>query len=234
MRSKNLAGHVTNHIFTYVREKQLKSGDKLPSEVRISADLKISRGIVREAFRSLSSAGIIEVGAGKSPKVGALNSALLTHLMLHALSTRQVSPEQVLDLRSSIEVHAAELAAQRRSDPDIGQLRAAVSGMKAALRNPDKFVLHDMRFHQIISGATGNPLFQIIGGAMRECMEKSIRAGLESRTARTQLVQIVETHSTIVDAIEAGRATRAGQLMRLHFDEAKNALREYFLRTAVA
>src|SRR3984957_19106831 len=151
MRSKNLAGRVTNHIFTYVREKQLKSGDKLPSEVRISADLKISRGIVREAFRSLSSAGIIEVGAGRSPKVGALNNVLLTHVMLHALSTRQVSPEQVLDLRCSIEVRAAELAAEMCTDKDVKDLRAAVAGMKRAMKNPERFVPQDVRFHEIIS-----------------------------------------------------------------------------------
>jgi GntR family transcriptional regulator, transcriptional repressor for pyruvate dehydrogenase complex len=234
MGTTSLVGRVTDCIFAHIRERHLKSGDKLPSELRISADLKISRGIVREAFRSLSAAGIIEVGAGRSPRVGALNSVFLTHLMLHALSTRQVSPEQVLDLRGSVEVHAAELAAQRRSDQDTKQLRGAVAGMKKSLRDPHKFVLHDIRFHQIVNGATGNPLFPIIGGAMRECMEKSILAGLESRTARGQLVQIVETHSAIVDAIEAGNSAHAGQLMRVHFDEAKNALREYFLRVSVA
>jgi GntR family transcriptional repressor for pyruvate dehydrogenase complex len=234
MASHTLAGRVTDYVFGYIREGQLKSGDKLPSELRISADLKISRGIVREAFRALSTAGIIEVATGRAPRVGALSNVFLTHFMLHALSTRQVSPEQVLDLRSSVEVYAAELAARRRSDEDTKQLRAAVAGMKKEIRSPHKFAHHDIRFHQTINNATGNPLFPIIGGALRGCMEKSILAGLERRTGRAQLHQVVETHSAIADAIEAGRADRAGRMMKIHFDEAKNALKEYFHRISVA
>ena len=56
-------------------------------------------------------------------------------------------------------------------------------------------------------------------------METSIRAGLESRTNRVQLTRIVETHSAIVDAIASRQATRAGYIMKVHFDEAKDALR---------
>jgi DNA-binding FadR family transcriptional regulator len=56
-------------------------------------------------------------------------------------------------------------------------------------------------------------------------MESSIRARLESRTTRAQLIRIVETHSALVDAIESRQATRSGYIMRVHFDEAKEALR---------
>jgi GntR family transcriptional repressor for pyruvate dehydrogenase complex len=220
-----LSDRVVQYIVEYIRQRELQSGDRMPSEMQISADMKISRGIVREAFRSLSAAGILEVGAGRSPKVGALNNVLLTHVMRHALSTRQVSIEQVLDIRCSIEVRAAELAAEMCTERDVKDLRSAVSGMNRALKNPDRFVPQDVRFHEIISGATGNPLFQLLVGTLRECMETSIRAGLESRTTRAQLIRIVETHSAIVDAIESQQATRAGYLMKVHFDETIDALR---------
>jgi GntR family transcriptional repressor for pyruvate dehydrogenase complex len=224
LESNTLSDRVVQYIVEYIREHELQSGDRMPSEVKISADLKISRGIVREAFRSLSAAGILEVGAGRSPKVGALNNVLLTHVMRHALSTRQVSPGQVLDLRCSIEIRAAELAAEMCTEKDVKDLRASVAGMNRAIKNPDRFVPQDVRFHEIISSATGNPLFQLLVGTLRECMETSIRAGLESRTSRTQLTRIVETHSAIVDAIESRQSTRAGYIMKVHFDEAKDAL----------
>lgn len=226
LEPSTLSDRVVQHIIEYIRERELQSGDRMPSEMQICAELKISRGIVREAYRSLSAAGILEVGAGRSPRVGALNNALLTHVLRHALSTRQVSPEQVLDVRCSIEVRAAELAAEMCTEKDVAELRTAVSGMSQALKkNPDRWVQNDIRFHQIISGATGNPLFKFLVSTLRDCMESSIRAGLESRTTRAQLVRIVGTHSALVDAIESRQATRAGYIMRVHFDEAKDALR---------
>jgi GntR family transcriptional regulator, transcriptional repressor for pyruvate dehydrogenase complex len=137
-RLEPLSDRVVQYIAEYIRERELQSGDRMPSEVQISIDLKISRGIVREAFRSLSAAGVLEVGAGRSPKVGALNNVLLTHVMRHALSTRQVLPDQVLDLRCSIEVRGAELAAEMCTAADITNLRAAVAGMK---RSPSIWIV---------------------------------------------------------------------------------------------
>jgi GntR family transcriptional repressor for pyruvate dehydrogenase complex len=112
------------------------------------------------------------------------------------------------------------------TEKDVAELRSAVAGMSRALKkNPDLWVQNDIRFHEIISGATGNPLFRLLVGALRDCMETSIRVGLESRTTRAQLTRIVETHSALVDAIASRQSTRAGYIMKVHFDEAKDAIR---------
>src|SRR5580692_4855162 len=143
MLSDTLTIRVTDYIFNYIRENELSTGESLPSELRTSTELNVSRGIVREAFRSLEVAGIIEKENGRSPKVGVLNSSFLTHLLVHALSTRQVSVKQVLELRASIEVKSAELAARRRTVSDVRRLRMAVEGMKRSVAKINVFVRHD-------------------------------------------------------------------------------------------
>ena len=110
----NLSDRVAHHLMDHIRTNRLSSGSRLPSEVRLSADLKISRGIVREAYRALRSAGILEISNGRSPRVGALRSTSLIHLLQHAMATQQANAEQALDLRAAIEVRAAELAAEDR------------------------------------------------------------------------------------------------------------------------
>jgi len=192
----------------HIRTNRLASGERLPSEVRLSAELKISRGIVREAYRALRSAGILEISNGRSPRVGALRSTALTHLVQHALSTQQASPEQALDLRAAIEVRAAGLAAEKRSAADIEVLTRALRGMKRARRDIDAFVQHDVRFHECLGAATGNPLFALISSALREAMATSVRAGMESRTDQAQVLRVVESHQDIGDAVRAGRVVR--------------------------
>jgi len=161
----------------------------MPSEVQISIDLMISRGIVREAFRPLSAAGVLEVGAGRSPKVGALNNVLLTLVMRHALSTRQVLPDQVLDLRCSIEVRGADLAAEMCTAADITNLRAAVAGMKRSPRHLDRWVQRHVRSCEIVSCAAVNPLFQSMVGTLRDCIGQRpsnvYNISLLSKTGRT-------------------------------------------------
>jgi GntR family transcriptional repressor for pyruvate dehydrogenase complex len=221
---RNLSDRVAHHLMDHIRTNRLSSGERLPSEVRLSADLKISRGIVREAYRALRSAGILEISNGRSPRVGGLQSTALIHLLQHALSTQQASPEQALDLRAAIEVRAAELAAEKRSDSDVEVLQRAVRGMKRARRNIDVFVQHDVHFHECLGAATGNPLFALISSALGEAMATSVRAGLESRSDQAQVTRVVESHQDIVDAIIASDSDAAGVCMKLHFEEARRAL----------
>jgi DNA-binding FadR family transcriptional regulator len=223
-QERNLSDRVAHHLMDHIRTNRLASGERLPSEVRLSADLKISRGIVREAYRALRSAGILEISNGRSPRVGALRSTAFIHVLQHALSTEQASPEQALDLRAAIEVRAAELAAEKRSADDIAVLARAVRGMKRARRNIDVFVQHDVHFHECLGKATGNPLFALISSALGEAMATSVRAGLESRSDQAQVLRVVESHQDIVDAITASDSQAAGVCMERHFDEARRAL----------
>lgn len=221
---RSLSERVTHHLMEHIRTNGLSSGERLPSEVSLAADLKVSRGIVREAYRALSSAGILEISNGRAPRVGALRSESLAPVIQHALVTRQATPDQALDLRSAIEVRAAELAAEKRGARDIDVLTRAVRGMKRARQNIDAFVQHDVSFHEGLGAATGNPLFALIASALREAMAASVRAGMESRSTMQQVVRVVETHQELLDAIVAGDPARAGVTMVQHFDEARRAL----------
>src|SRR5713101_3318024 len=111
----NLSERVTRYLVKHILDHDLKTGDKVPSEVRVSSDLGISRGVVRQAFHSLRTAGILEIAMGRSPRVGKLDDSAFTPQFDHALRTEQVSAEDVLELRCAVEVHAAELAAINRN-----------------------------------------------------------------------------------------------------------------------
>ena len=224
MPSGSLTIRVTDYIFDYIRENELSTGESLPSELRTSTELNISRGIVREAFRSLEVAGIIEKENGRSPKVGVLNSSFLTHLMMHAILTNQISVKQVLEMRSSIEVLAAELAARRRTRSDIQRLRSSVDGMRQSVGKPAAFVQHDLDFHDLINHASGNPLIEVICEAIHESMQESMRVGLSKRKSGRDVLKVVESHEAIVNAIEEGEAGLAGVLMKKHFEDAQTAL----------
>jgi GntR family transcriptional repressor for pyruvate dehydrogenase complex len=216
---------VTAVLVDHIRRHRLAPGSVLPSEVQMSTELGVSRGAVREAYRSLSQAGLVEITNGRSPRVGLISKRALLQLVQHALWTQQASIEQILDLRRSIEEYAAGLAAVHRTEEDIAQLRRAVAGLRAAGRRADPYVRADIRFHEIIGLATGNPLIALVTGGLREAMGASIRVSLAGRQSAAELGRVVATHAQVVDAIEAGRAADARRLMARHFDEALTSVR---------
>jgi DNA-binding FadR family transcriptional regulator len=58
--------------------------------------------------------------------------------MLHALTTSQISIKQVLEVRTLVEVHVAQMAAKRRTKSNVVRLRATVAGMRQTAGTPDK------------------------------------------------------------------------------------------------
>jgi GntR family transcriptional regulator, transcriptional repressor for pyruvate dehydrogenase complex len=220
----NLSERVTDYLVKHIHDNDLKPGDRVPSEVQVSAELGISRGVVRQAYHSLRTAGILEIAMGRSPRVGQVSHAAFTPLFTHALTTEQVSVEDVLELRFAVEIHAAELAAMHRNSAQVEALKKLVDGMRKAVKDLDRFARMDVRFHQLIGKATGNTLFEMLSRTLHGSLESSIRMGLRSRSTLAQIEQIVDTHQAIVDAIEAQQPARARKLMAHHFDEAKMAL----------
>jgi GntR family transcriptional repressor for pyruvate dehydrogenase complex len=218
--SGNLSDFVREHLINYIRVNHLKSGDTVPSEVRVSVDLGISRGIVREAYRGLKMAGILEISNGRAPRVGRISDGGIAHVLQHALSTEQATIEQVLDLRAAIEIRAAELAASYRTPRDVAALREKVAIMAASRQEQNRFIEADTQFHEVLGRATGNPLFGMIAVAIRESLMASIRAGLQNRTTTQQLDQVLKTHEGIAEAISDQDPVRARSYMTIHFEEA--------------
>ncbi len=228
------ADRVVKILVEHIRKNRLPPRTPLPSEIQTSAQLKVSRGAVREAYRSLSHAGLVEIANGRSPRVGLMNNRSLLQFVQHALWTQQASADQILELRSPIEERAAELAALNRTDADVEELRKAVAGMKAAGWKAEPYVRHDITFHEVVGRASGNPLFRLLSSGLREAMGASIRISLAGRQSATELNNVIATHSKIVDAIAARRGKDARRLMERHFKEAATAVRRQAAREAAA
>lgn len=217
----NLSDRVVSYLIDYTRKHRLKSGEEVPSEGTLSNELKVSRGVVREAYRSLKTAGILDIGNGRSPRVGRLSNQAFSQFLHHALHTEQASASDVLDVRRSIEVRAAELAALNRTDDDARQLQHEAEIMRASLHQRRRFINADVRFHEILGRATGNPLFSLIGNALRESLDVTIRAGFDSRRTAAQLDRVAQIHVDIAAAIAARSVAKARRIMKVHFEEAR-------------
>jgi GntR family transcriptional regulator, transcriptional repressor for pyruvate dehydrogenase complex len=118
-----------------------------------------------------------------------------------------------------------EMTALRRTQAHIEQLKACVLGMQKSISAPKEFVQHDLSFHSVINGACGNPLVEVFGGAMHECMQQSMLEGIVNRRLRSDVQKVVHSHAGITSAVEERNSVLAGRLMKKHFAEAKKALR---------
>lgn len=213
-------GAITNHI----RVNELGPGDRLPSEAALSRELSVSRPVVREAFRSLAAMRLIDLSVGKRATVAQLDHGAMSLMIEHGIHTEQINVQQIYDVRRTIEVRTATLAALRRTDADAKAILAHAMAMEDNFDDAEKVMESDLAFHLEIARASKNPIFALIVGAFQGVSRQTWPIGWRSRTSDAERHAMNAIHIELARAILAGDPQAASNLMARHFDESVKAL----------
>lgn len=149
---------VSDNLRDYIVQNELKTGDKLPSERDLSTKLDVSRVIVREALRSLESAGIVSIRHGEGAFVNTDDASVLFSNLLFFWQMRQDKMEEILELRKLLEGEAIRGIIDRSDELHLAQLEEINRRMERATETAI-FQELDLEFHKTLIQATNNDLF---------------------------------------------------------------------------
>ena len=134
----SLVQKVIHGIRQMIRSEGMRVGDVLPSEAAIGEQLGVSRAVAREAYRSMAALSLISVGNGRRARVSAVDDQVLALVIDHGVQTDQVSVQQILDVRRTIEMRAVGLAALRRTEKEAREIKALAAAMRADFQDAEK------------------------------------------------------------------------------------------------
>lgn len=217
-RNRNLAHDLVEALGDRIRDGRLVPGEKLPTEAAIMDAFGVSRTVVREALSRLQAAGQVRTRHGIGTFVVGPGDATPFRITPDQLATLQ-DVVAMLELRIGLETEAAALAAQRRSEHELREMRAALDEFGAAVEAGREGVAEDLRFHLAVSRATRNPHFGQVMSALGAGMIPRARldgAQPTSPERREFLRRVNAEHEGIYDAIAAGDGEGARAAMRLH------------------
>jgi DNA-binding FadR family transcriptional regulator len=207
-------------VTQYIRDKRLRVGDTLPGEAHFAETLKVSRAVMREAFGALAALRLIDVGNGRKPRVGALDGSVIAASLDHAVSTAQITVPEIWDVRRTIEMRTAVLAATQRTDEEADKIMAFAQAMAADRDNLPKRSQHDIAFHNAIADASHNVLFVQIVASFAPLMEVAVPAAWRTRKAKKEQQLMLDRHIAIAKAIKDRDPEAAAAAMSAHFDSA--------------
>ncbi|OHV84243.1 FadR/GntR family transcriptional regulator [Rhizobium sp. LCM 4573] len=220
----DFVGGAVTAIARLIRENDLKPGDRLPAEAKLSKDLQVSRTVIREALRSLAALRLVELGAGKRPTVAELDDASFSMTIEHGVVTDQIDIQQIYDARRTIEARTAALAALRRTEGEVRAILSHAKAMAENFDNSDEVMEHDLAFHLAIAKASKNPVFALIIGAFQGVTRQTWPIGWKSRANDDERRAMNALHLDLAQAIAAGDPQSAADLMNRHFDQSIKAL----------
>ena len=216
-REPRLSDKVAELMRETIINRQLAPGTPLPSERELGEQFGVSRTVIREAVRALAAKGIVEVRTGSGLRVATVDESTALESLTWYIRGGQIEYSKVHEVRSTIEVEMAGLAADRRTDEELRALKDAHIHFKSVIDDVEQATVADVEFHNLIARATQNDLFSAllasIGEALIEVRHETLAVGSGKKT--------LAAHARILARIEDRDAEGARQAMRDHLNTVK-------------
>ena len=220
----NLTSELTARLNEEIVSGNLPPNTRLPTEQEMIATFGVSRTVVREAIAALRSEGLVESRQGAGVFVASDMSRRPFRIDPDGLRTVQ-GVIDIMELRMSIEIEAAGLAAERHSARELGEIEKTLTAFRKAVEQGDEGVEPDYQFHLAVSKATQNTYFRsLIEYLGRHIIpRRSIHINAQNETAqRAYHTKVLSEHEAIFKAIEAANGRAARQAMRKHLREGRD------------
>ena len=202
-------------ILGLVAARQLRPGDRLPSERELAARFSVSRPTVREVVRALSVLGVVETRHGGGAFITSLDASALLGPLTFFLSLSDVNVEKLYEARRVIEGEICALAAGRIAPEDLEELGRLIELQDDERRDAGKYREIDSLFHRRLAEIADNPFYS------RASQSLNI-LGLEFRKAASETEAVlsasIEDHRAILRALSEHDAEAARRAMAAHMD----------------
>jgi GntR family transcriptional repressor for pyruvate dehydrogenase complex len=232
---RSLADDLTDELLDRIIDGRYPADSALPPEPELAREAGVSRLTVREAVKTLRAKNVVRVARGRGTFVNPADDWTALEALVRAAVHRQPAthrtlPERLIEARRIVEVGAAELAAERRTDADVAHLDERLAEMTAADQpdDVDAFVAADLAFHRIVLDAAGNGFITALLDPLSQLLVPARRQTSEFEDIRRHALA---HHASILDAIRAGEPEAARQAMHAHMEQTEQDLRFYVLET---
>jgi GntR family transcriptional repressor for pyruvate dehydrogenase complex len=208
---------IINQIRTSISNGDIKPGDKLPPERKLSERLGVSRGQVREAIQKLEFYGILKTLPQSGTIVAGIGIAALEGLITDVLQIEEHDFKSLVETRILLEKQTARLAASRRTDLDIKKLKNALAAYELKIEKGETAVEEDLLFHIKIAEAGKN---KVLKSLMMIITPDIVSSFNKLKVCSTKnIYKALDEHKLILKHIIDQNPDEAAKAMGLHLKD---------------
>ena len=219
-------------IVALIGSGELAPMSRLPPESQLAALMGVSRGPLREAIRVLDFLGIVDVRVGDGTYVTQLDgTSLLRGFGLLGEVANERTALEIFEIRRVLESAAAAMAASRITEEQISELEDHLAQLDSE-QDSEKFVMLDMRFHDLIASATGNASLRMLCASFSARTQRARL--LRGRNVKGILARSSTEHEDIFRHIKNREPVLAAAAVASHIANVEHWLRQEFEATTEA
>jgi len=206
-----------------IRTGDLRTGDRLPSEMDLVKSFGVSRSVVREALQNLKTRGLIQSQRGSGSYVSLTPASTIGNSISWYASLRQEGLHfvELLDLRMLVETEAARRVAS--GNASLVAIEKQLRIMQNSLAHPKRYADADIGFHLAIIKTSQHTLFyEVVHGLLSASGRNFARSTHLIDPSR--LERVTEEHCQIFSAIQDRNPANAAKLMLSHLRHSRENL----------
>ena len=213
-----LSDRVAEELLRLVVGGAFPVGTALPSETELARRFSVSRLTIREAVQALQARGVLTSRQGTALTVTDGTARALSSAIALAVSCRNGSFGEVMEIRRMIDREVARLAAARRTPEDVAAIAGALDRMRGTAAERDAYSLAHAGFHAALAAAAHNQGLLAMAEAVQSLLVDAMRAAFPAAGAGAI---DLSSHRAIAGAIERGDAGAAMGATEAHLDKAE-------------
>lgn len=172
VNSESVVQQIINSLTEAMLSRQLRPGDKIPTETELAEELGVGRNSVREAIKILVYLGVLEIRRAEGTFVcEGFSESMIDPMIYGIILDKEDSYENLMELRELIEVGVMQLAMRKMDQEHLAMLEEKLLQMKSEIAkgadNFENIFLADGAFHDMISEMGRNPLVDKINQVVR-------------------------------------------------------------------
>ena len=217
IRIESPVDKIIRQIRELITSGQLNPGDKLPPERKLAERLGVGRSNVRDAIKKLEFYGILKTVPQSGTIVAGMGITALEGLISDVLKIENSDFGSLVETRVLLETESAKLAALRRTDQDIVDIRIALEAYEHKVLLNQQAVEEDLMFHLKIAEASKNTVLKSL---MLIITPDIINNFLTLDICKDgRFVDALEEHKVILKHIIAQEPEKAAAAMRTHLKD---------------
>ncbi len=218
MNNEKLSDVTAQKIRTMIEaENRFKVGDKLPNENDFANELGISRSTLREAIKSLTSLGILEIKRGKGTFV--TDSTMIEGGDLGEINS---GLDDLFEMRLMFEPECAYYAALRATDEEIAIICRYGEAVEQKIKSKEDRTYEEQKFHESIASATHNAFVEQFMPIIFNAIKKGVIVMQKDKIVSSDNLN---DDRLIMDFLKSRNADGARTAMRLHILHAMEGLK---------
>lgn len=213
IRRDALSDQVVQQIGEWILTGKFVAGEILPSEQALSDQFEVSKTVVREAMKVLSSKGLLSIRQGIGTTVSPKERWQPFDPLVLRYTQGGTNFYDLIQLRQIIEPEVAAMASKHNENQAFLQLLHDLSEKGGQVQTVEDHVHFDVSFHQALADATGNQLLVIMMNSIGQFLRASRQALFHVPGA---LERSVNYHREIYEAVARGDEEASRDAMKRH------------------